>query len=91
MVVILEKPVTSVVKIAKISELKGGLQFGPWPWEAAMPAKFQRAGRATGRGNGRARPWAHLGPVGGRCWGGNRVGVGARRKSAAATVARLRR
>jgi hypothetical protein len=73
-------------------ELIGGLQFGPWPWEAAAPAKFRRAGRAPGRGNGGARPWAHLGPMGNRCWGGDRTGMGARQKpAAAAAVARLRR
>jgi hypothetical protein len=73
-------------------ELKGGLQFGPWPWEAAAPAKFRRTSRAPGRGNCGALPWAHLGPVDGRCWGGDRVGAGARRELvAAAAVARLRR
>jgi hypothetical protein len=73
-------------------ELKGGLQFGPWPWEAATPAKFRRAGRAPGRGNGGAHPRAHLGLVGDRRRGGDCAGVGARRKLAtAAAVARLRR
>jgi hypothetical protein len=73
-------------------ELKGGLQFGPSPWEAAAPAKFRRVGCAPSRGNGGARPWAHLGPVGGRCWGGDRAGAGARREpAAAAVVAWLRR
>jgi hypothetical protein len=68
------------------------LQFGPWPWEVAAPAKFRRAGRASGRGNGGARPWAHLGPVGCRCWGGDRAGAGTRREPVAvAGVARLRR
>jgi hypothetical protein len=42
------------------------LQLVPWPWEAAAPAKFRRAGRVPGRGSGGARPWAHLGPGGGR-------------------------
>jgi hypothetical protein len=58
----------------------------------AAPAKFRQAGRAPGGGNGGAHSWAHLGPVGGRCWGGDRVGAGARRESAAAaSVARLQR
>jgi hypothetical protein len=70
--------------------LKGGLQFGLWPWKAAVPAKFWRADCAPGQGNSRARPWAHLGPMGGRCWGGDRVGAGARWESvAAAAVVRL--
>jgi hypothetical protein len=71
---------------------KRGLQFGPWPWEAAAPAKFRRAVRTPDWGNGVARSWAHLGLVGGRCWGGGRAGAGARREPAvAAGVARLRR
>jgi hypothetical protein len=57
-----------------------------------VPAKFRRTGRAPGRGNGGARPCAHLGPVGGQCWGGDRAGVGARQKPAeAAAVVWLRR
>jgi hypothetical protein len=66
-----------------------GLQFGPWPWEAAAPAKSRRASRAPGRGSSGARPWAHLGPGGDRCWGGEHAGVGARRgPTAPAAVAR---
>jgi hypothetical protein len=69
-----------------------GLQFGPWPWEAATPAKSRRAGRAPGRGSGEARPRAHLGPGGDRCRGRNHAGVGARRGPTTATaVARLQR
>jgi hypothetical protein len=65
------------------------LQFGPWPWEAAAPAKSRRAGRAPGRGNGGARPWAHLGPGGDRCWGGEHAGMGAwRGPTEVAAVAR---
>jgi hypothetical protein len=70
----------------------GGLQFGPWLWEAAALAKSRRAGRAPGRGSGGARPWAHLGPGGDRCWGGVHAGMGAQRGlTAAAAVSRLRR
>jgi hypothetical protein len=35
-------------------ERLGGLQLGPWAWEAAAPAEFRRAERAPGRG----RSWA---------------------------------
>jgi hypothetical protein len=52
--------------------------------------QIRRTDRAPGRGNGGARPWAHLGPVGDRCWGVDRAVVGARRKPAvAAAVTRL--
>jgi hypothetical protein len=62
------------------------------PLSMGGAGKFRRAGRAPGRGNGGARPRAHLGSVGDRCWGGDRASVGARRKpAAAAAVARLRR
>jgi hypothetical protein len=74
------------------------LRLGPWkeigtrnwvprPWEAAAPAKFRRAGRTPGRGSGGARPHAHLGPEGGRSWGGGAAGEGARRWPAAAAAA----
>jgi hypothetical protein len=67
----------------------GGLQFGPWPWEAAAPAKFRRVGRAPGRGSGRKSPWAHLGPGGDRCWGREHAGVGARQGPTAAVKVKM--
>jgi hypothetical protein len=59
----------------------------PRPWEAAAPAKFERADRAPGRGSGGARPHAHLGPKGGRSWGGGAAIVGARLWPAVAVAA----
>jgi hypothetical protein len=74
------------------------LLLGPWkeigtrnwvprPWEAAAPTKFRRDGCTPGRGSDGARPHAHLGPEGGRSWGGGAAGVGARRWPAVATAA----
>jgi hypothetical protein len=48
--------------------------------------QIRRTDCAPGRGNGGARPWAHLGPVGDRCWGVDRAVVGARRKPAVAAA-----
>jgi hypothetical protein len=54
----------------------------PRPWEAAAPTKFQRAGRAPGRGGGVARAPAHLGRGGERGWREDGSGEGARRRPA---------
>jgi hypothetical protein len=45
------------------------------------------SGGAFGRGGGGARPRAHLGPCGGRSWGGGVAGEGARRCPAVAAAA----
>jgi hypothetical protein len=63
-------------------------------WPLAMGAARLRpipSNRQCSRsGSGRARPLAHLGPRGGRSWGGECAGVGARRGPAAsAGVAQL--
>jgi hypothetical protein len=70
------------------------LLLGPWkeigtrnwvprPWEAAAPAKFRRAGYAPDRGTARGGPQAHQGAIGGRGWGRDVTGAGARRWPAA--------
>jgi hypothetical protein len=50
-------------------------------------ARFRCTGGSLGQGGGWARPYAHLGPRGGRSWGGEITGVGARRGPAAVAAA----
>jgi hypothetical protein len=54
---------------------------------AARLAGIRRDWRRSRPGEGRGRPHAHLGSGGGRSWGGEVAGVGARRWPAAAAVA----
>jgi hypothetical protein len=70
------------------------LLLGPWkeiwtrnwvprPWEAAVLAKFRRAGCAPGRGTAREGPQAHLGLIGEVGRRGRDSGEGARRRQPA--------
>jgi hypothetical protein len=59
----------------------------PWPWKAAAPAEFLRAGRAPGRGGGGAWPHAHLGRGGVRGLSGEGSSEGARRRPAVTPAA----
>jgi hypothetical protein len=59
----------------------GACNWVPRPIGQRSLPDFASSGDAFGRGGGGARPRAHLGPCGGRSWGGGVVGEGARRRS----------
>jgi hypothetical protein len=73
-------------------------RLGPWKYLGASnwvprpnggrgSPDFAGSGGAFGRGGGGARPRVHLGPYGGRSWGGRVTGEGARRWLAVAAAA----
>jgi hypothetical protein len=65
----------------------GQCNWVPRPREAAAPAEFRRAGRASGWGGGGARTPAHLGRGGERGVSGEASSEGARRRPAMAPAA----
>jgi hypothetical protein len=54
-----------------------GLAILPWPWGRRSWSESGETGGAPGWGRGQARPCAHLGPGGGRTWGGGVSSEGA--------------
>jgi hypothetical protein len=65
----------------------GASNWVPRPtWQCGSP-DFVGSWGAFGRGGGGARPRAHLGPGGGRSWGGGVADEGARRRAAVTAAA----